>query len=131
METLRLIVGSKAFATIAGGSLLMILGAALGVAIGSDSSSNAATSERTITENGTTRIVAVAAKPDTRTVKHRVTVTRKKTRIVTSAGSTSVKTVTGPTRTRVVTTTRTVTVPTTVTQTVTVTNSTLPNHLAP
>jgi hypothetical protein len=59
METLRLIVGSKAFATIAGGSLLMILGAALGVAIGSDSSSNAATSLRTITKDGTTRVVAV------------------------------------------------------------------------
>ena len=43
METLRLILGSKAFATIAGGSLLMILGAALGVAIGSDSNSSAAT----------------------------------------------------------------------------------------
>ena len=63
METLRLILGSKAFATIAGGSLLMVLGAALGVAIGSDSSSSAATSLSTITKNGTTRIVAVSAKP--------------------------------------------------------------------
>ena len=43
METVRLILGSKAFATIAGGSLLMILGAALGVAIGSDPNSSAAT----------------------------------------------------------------------------------------
>jgi len=48
METVRLILGSKAFATIAGGSLLMVLGAALGVAIGSDSSSNAATSPATV-----------------------------------------------------------------------------------
>ena len=73
METLRLILGSKAFATIAGGSLLMILGAALGVAIGSDSSSTAATSLATITRNGTTKIVAVSAKPTT--VKHKVKVT--------------------------------------------------------
>ena len=121
METLRLIVGSKTFATIAGGSLLMILGAALGVAIGSDSSSNAATSLETITKNGTTRIVAVSAKPQTRTVKHRVTVTKKKT--VSGPGSTSLRTVTGPGQTQTVTRTRTVTVPTTVTTTVTVTTS--------
>ena len=121
METLRLIVGSKAFATIAGGSLLMILGAALGVAIGSDSSSNAATSLETITKNGTTRIVAVSAKPQTKIVKHRVTVTKKKT--VSGPGSTSLRTVTGPGQTQTVTRTRTVTVPTTVTTTVTVTTS--------
>src|SRR4029079_9043976 len=91
METVWLILGSKAFATIAGGSLLMVLGAALGVAIGSDSSSSAATSRLTITKNGTTRIVAVSAKPETKTVKH--TVTRRKT--VHKPGSTSVQTVTG------------------------------------
>ena len=113
METLRLILGSKAFATIAGGSLLMVLGAALGVAIGSDSSSAAATSLATITKNGTTRIVAVSAKPTT--VKHRVTVTKKKT--VKEPGGTSVHTVTGPTHT--VTDVRTQTVTNTVTSTVT------------
>jgi len=121
METVRLILGSKAFATIAGGSLLMVLGAALGVAIGSDSSSNASTSRLTITKNGTTRIVAVSAKPETKTVKH--TVTRRKT--VHKPGSTSVQTVTGPgqtvTHTVTQTHTVTVTVPTTVTQTITVT----------
>jgi hypothetical protein len=129
METLRLILGSKAFATIAGGSLLMVLGAALGVAIGSDSSSNAATSLQTVTKNGTTRIVAVSAKPETKTVKH--TVTKRKT--VNKPGSTSVqtvtgptKTVTGPTKTVVVTQTHTVTVPTTVTSTITVTTSVRP-----
>ena len=79
METLRLILGSKAFATIAGGSLLMILGAALGVAVGSDSSSSAATSLSTITKNGTTKIVAVSAQAKTTTVRKRVTVTKKKT----------------------------------------------------
>jgi ABC-type glycerol-3-phosphate transport system substrate-binding protein len=119
METLRLILGSKAFATIAGGSLLMVLGAALGVAIGSDSSSNAATSRLTITKNGTTRIVAVSAKPETKTVKH--TVIKRKT--VHKPGSTSVQTVTGPSQTvtHTVTQTHTVKVPTTVTQTITVT----------
>ena len=97
METLRLILGSKAFATIAGGSLLMILGAALGVAIGSDSNSSAATSLATITRNGTTKIVAVSAKPTT--VKHKVKVTVTKKRTVTGPGGTSVRTVTGPTQT--------------------------------
>jgi hypothetical protein len=133
METLRLIVGSKAFATIAGGSLLMVLGAALGVAIGSDSSSNAAL--ETITRNGTTRIVAVSAKPETTTVKHRVTVTRHKTKTVTEPGTTSVKTVKtvkGPAQTVTVTRTSTVTVPTTVTQTVTTSpTSLLPGPLGP
>ena len=110
METVRLILGSKAFATIAGGSLLMILGAALGVAIGSDPSSSAATTLSTITKNGTTRIVAVSAKPKTVDHKVKVTVTKKKT--VKEPGGTSVHTVTGPThtvtdvRTRTVTTTR-------------------------
>jgi hypothetical protein len=124
METLRLILGSKAFATIAGGSLLMVLGAALGVAIGSDSSSSAATSLATITRNGTTRIVAVSAKPKTVDRKVKVTVTRKKT--VNEQGSTSVRTITGPTqtvtdtRTRTVTQTVTQTVPTTITVTVSV-----------
>ena len=120
METLRLILGSKAFATIAGGSLLMILGAALGVAIGSDPSSSAATLQ-TVTRNGTTRIVAVSAKPETKTVRPRVTVTKRKT--VNKPGSTSVRTVTGPTHTVTVKRTQTVTttVPTTVTQTVTTT----------
>jgi hypothetical protein len=123
METVRLILGSKAFATIAGGSLLMVLGAALGVAIGSDSSSNAATSHLTVTKNGTTRIVAVSAKPETKTVKH--TVTKRKT--VHKPGSTSIQTqtqtqtVTGPSQTVIHTVTQTKTVPTTVTQTVTVT----------
>jgi uncharacterized protein (DUF58 family) len=120
METLRLILGSKAFATIAGGSLVMVLGAALGVAIGSDSSSNAAASRLTVTKNGTTRIVAVSAKPETKTVKH--TVTKRKT--VHKPGSTSIQTVTGPTVTgpsQTVIHTVTKTVPTTVTQTVTVT----------
>ena len=122
METLRLILGSKAFATIAGGALLMVLGAALGIAIGSDPSSSAATTLSTVTKNGTTRIVAVSAKPETKTVKHRVTVkkTKTKTKTVTGPGSTSVKTVTGPAQTVTTTKTRTVTVPTTVTQTVTV-----------
>ena len=122
METLRLILGSKAFATIAGGALLMVLGAALGIAIGSDPSSSAATTLSTVTKNGTTRIVAVSAKPETKTVKHRVTVkkTKTKTQTVTGPGSTSVKTVTGPAQTVTTTKTRTVTVPTTVTQTVTV-----------
>ena len=121
METLRLILGSKAFATIAGGSLLMILGAALGVAIGSDSSSAAATSLSTITKNGTTRIVAVSAKPTTVDHKVKVTVTKRKT--LTEPGGTSVRTVTGPTHTVTDVRTRTVTntVPTTVTQTITVT----------
>ena len=118
METLRLILGSKAFATIAGGSLLMVLGAALGVAIGSDSSSSAATLS-TITKNGTTRIVAVSAKPTTVDRKVKVTVTKKKT--VTEPGGTSVHTVTGPTRTVTQTRTVTSTVPTTVTQTITIT----------
>ena len=129
METLRLILGSKAFATIAGGSLLMVLGAALGVAIGSDSSSHAATSLETVTKNGTTRIVAVSAKPDTKTVKD--TVTKRKT--VNKPGSTSVQTVTGPaqtvtgpTKTVVSTQIHTVTVPTTVTSTITVTTSVRP-----
>ncbi|MGH3073502.1 MAG: hypothetical protein ACRDQC_01165 [Gaiellales bacterium] len=119
METLRLILGSKAFATIAGGSLLMILGAALGVAIGSDSNSSAATSLATITRNGTTKIVAVSAKPTT--VKHRITITKKKT--VTGPSGTSVRTITGPTQT--VTNVRTVTktVPTTVTTTVVITTT--------
>lgn len=124
METLRLILGSKAFATIAGGLLLMVLGAALGIAIGSDPSSSAATTLSTVTRNGTTRIVAVSAKPETKTVKHKVTV--KKTKTVTGPGSSSVKTVTGPAQTVTTTKIRTVTVPTTVTQTVTV--STLPPH---
>ena len=121
METVRLILGSKAFATIAGGSLLMVLGAALGVAIGSDPSSNAATSLETVTKNGTTRIVAVSAKPDTKTVKH--TVTKRKTVTKPAATSTSVQTVTGPSQTvtHTVTQTHTVKVPTTVTQTITVT----------
>ena len=129
METVRLILGSKAFATIAGGLLLMILGAALGVAIGSDSSSSAATLS-TITKNGTTRIVAVSAKPKTVDHKVKVTVTKKKT--VREPGATSVRNVTGPTRTvtdirtRTVTTTVATTVATTVTQTVTV--STIPGH---
>jgi hypothetical protein len=122
METLRLILGSKAFATIAGGSLLLILGAALGVAVGSDSSSAAATSLSTITENGTTRIVAVSAKPTT--VDHKVKVTVVKRKTVTAPGGTSFHTVTGPTRTvtHTVPTTRTVvtTVPTTITVTTTV-----------
>ena len=123
METLRLILGSKAFATIAGGSLLMILGAALGIAIGSDPSSSAATSLSTVTRNGTTRIVAVSAKPETKTVKHRVTVTKRKTVNRPGPGSTSVRTVTGPTHTVTVKRTQTVTttVATTVTQTVTTT----------
>lgn len=119
METLRLILGSKAFATIAGGSLLLILGAALGIAVGSDSTSAAATSLSTITKNGTTRIVAVSAKPTT--VDHKVKVTVVKPKTVTAPGGTSVHTVTGPTHTvtHTVTTTRTVvtTVPTTVTVT--------------
>ena len=118
METLRLILGSKAFATIAGGSLLMVLGAALGVAIGSDPSSSAATLS-TVTKNGTTRIVAVSAKPTTVDRKVKVTVTKKKT--VTEPGGTSVHTVTGPTRTVTQTRTVTSTVPTTVTQTITIT----------
>jgi hypothetical protein len=118
METLRLILGSKAFATIAGGSLLMVLGAALGVAIGSDSSSSAATLS-TITKNGTTRIVAVSAKPTTVDHKVKVTVTKRKT--VTEPGGTSVHTVTGPTQTVTKTRTVTLTVPTTVTQTITIT----------
>ena len=113
METLRLILGSKAFATIAGGSLLMILGAALGVAIGSDSNSSAATSLATITRNGTTKIVAVSAKPTT--VKHKVKVTVTKKRTVTGPGGTSVRTVTGPTQTVTHVRTVTTTVPTTVT----------------
>jgi hypothetical protein len=104
METLRLILGSKAFATIAGGSLLLILGAALGVAVGSDSTSGAATSLSTITRNGTTRIVAVSAKPTT--VDHKVKVTRHKT--VTEPGTTAVHNITGPTQTETVTRTRTV-----------------------
>ena len=119
METLRLILGSKAFATIAGGSLLMVLGAALGVAIGSDSSSSAATSLLTITKNGTTRIVPVSAKPKTVSRRVKVTVTKKKT--VTEPGGTSIHTVTGPTHTVTKTKTVTTTVPTTVTQTVTTT----------
>jgi hypothetical protein len=126
MDTLRLILGSKAFATIAGGSLLMILGAALGIAIGSDPSSSAATTLSTVTKNGTTRIVAVSAKPETKTVKHKVTVKKTKTKTVTGPGSTSVRTVTGPAQTLTVTKTRTVTVPTTITQTVT--TSTVPPH---
>jgi hypothetical protein len=132
METLRLILGSKSFATIAGGSLLMVLGAALGIAIGSDPSSNAATSLRTVTENGTTRIVAVAAKPHTKTVKHRFTVTRKKTSTVTGPGSTALRTVTEPgqTVTHTVTQTKTVTVPTTVTITTSSTGTTTPVHPA-
>jgi hypothetical protein len=126
METLRLILGSKAFATIVGGSLLMVLGAAIGVAIGSDSSSNAATSLQTVTKNGTTRIVAVSAKP--KTVKHKVkvTVTRKKT--VTEPGGTSVHTITGPTHTVTDVRTRTVTTTVTSTTTQTVTVSTLPGR---
>jgi hypothetical protein len=119
METLRLILGSKAFATIAGGSLLMVLGAALGVAIGSDSSSSAATSLLTITKNGTTRIVPVSAKPTIIKRRVKVTVTKKKT--VTEPGGTSIHTVTGPTHTVTKTKTVTTTVPTTVTQTVTTT----------
>lgn len=125
METLRLIVGSKAFATIAGGSLLMVLGAALGVAIGSDSSSNAATTTlKTVTKNGTTRIVAVSAKPKTVDRKVKVTITKKRT--VKGPGSTSVQTVTGPTQTKTVTKTHTVTttVPTTIT--ITTTGTTTP-----
>ena len=118
METLRLILGSKAFATIAGGSLLVVLGAALGVAIGSDPNSSAATLS-TITKNGTTRIVAVSAKPTTVNRKVKVTVTKKKT--VTEPGGTSVHTVTGPTHTVTHTRTVTQTVPTTVTQTITIT----------
>ena len=133
MDTLRLILGSKAFATIAGGSLLMVLGAALGVAIGSDSSSNAATSLKTVTGNGTTRIVAVSAKPKTVDRKVKVTITKKRT--VKGPGSTSVQTVTGPTHTetRTVTRTQTVTttVPTTVTTTTTVTTSLLPGPSGP
>jgi hypothetical protein len=113
METLRLILGSKAFATIAGGSLLMVLGAALGVAIGSDSSSHAATSLQTLTKNGTTRIIAVSAKP--KTVVHKVTVKKKKT--VKGPGTTSFETVTAPAHTVV----RTHTVTDTVTSTITVT----------
>ena len=124
METLRLILGSKAFATIAGGSLLMILGAALGVAIGSDSNSSAATSLATITRNGTTKIVAVSAKPTT--VKHKVKVTVTKKRTVTGPGGTSVRTVTGPTQTVTHVRTVTTTVPTTVTQTTTVVITTTP-----
>jgi hypothetical protein len=121
METLRLILGSKAFATIAGGSLLMVLGAALGVAIGSDSSSSAATSLLTITKNGTTRIVPVSAKP--KIIRHRVQVTVTKKKTVTEPGGTSIHNVTGPTHTVTKTKTKTVTttVPTTVTQTVTTT----------
>ena len=121
METVRLILGSKAFATIAGGSLLMILGAALGVAIGSDPSSSAATLS-TITKNGTTRIVAVSAKPTTVDRKVKVTVVKKKT--VREPGGTSVHTVTGPTHTVTDVRTRTVTttVTSTTTQTVTVTS---------
>ena len=119
METLRLILGSKAFATIAGGSLLMVLGAALGVAIGSDSSSSAATSLLTITKNGTTRIVPVSAKP--KVIRHRVKVTVTKKKTVTEPGGTSIHTVTGPTHTVTKTKTVTTTVPTTVTQTVTTT----------
>jgi len=119
METLRLILGSKAFATIAGGSLLMVLGAALGVAVGSDSSSNAATSLQTVTKNGTTRIVAVSAKPQTKIEKH--TVTKRKTVTKPASTSTSVQTVTGPSQTVTHIVTRTQKVPTTVTQTVTVT----------
>jgi len=134
MDTLRLILGSKAFATIAGGSLLMVLGAALGVAIGSDSSSTAATTSlKTVTKDGTTRIVAVSAKP--KTVDHKVKVTITKKRTVKSPGSTSVQTVTGPTHTetRTVTKTQTVTttVPTTVTTTTTVTTSLLPGPSGP
>jgi hypothetical protein len=113
METLRLILGSKAFATIAGGSLLMVLGAALGVAIGSDSSSNAATSLQTVTRNGTTRIVAVSAKP--KTVVHKVTV--KKRKVVKGPGSTSFETVTAEPHTVI----RTHTVTETVTSTITTT----------
>ena len=127
METLRLILGSKAFATIAGGSLLMILGAALGIAIGSDSSSSAATSLATITKNGTTRIVAVSAKPKTVDRKVKVTVTKRKT--VTEPGGTSVRNVTGPTRTVTQTRTVTNTVTSTVTSTTTITTSTAGPHL--
>jgi hypothetical protein len=128
METLRLILGSKAFATIAGGSLLMVLGAALGVAIGSDPNSSAATELSTITKNGTTRIVAVSAKPKTKIVKHKVTVTKKKTVKGPGSTATSFQTVTGPTHT--VTDVRTHTVTTTVTSTTTqtVTVSTLPGR---
>ncbi len=115
METVRLILGSKAFATIAGGSLLMVLGAALGVAIGSDPNSSAATELSTITKNGTTRIVAVSAKP--KTVKHKVIVTKKKTVKGPGSTATSFQTVTGPPRT--VTVVRTHTVTTTATTTIT------------
>jgi hypothetical protein len=126
METVRLILGSKAFATIAGGSLLMVLGAALGVAIGSDSRSNAATSLQTVTKNGTTRIVAVSEKPKTVNHKVKVTVTKKKT--VTEPGGTSVHTITGPTHTVTDVRTRTVTTTVTSTTTQTVTVSTLPGR---
>jgi hypothetical protein len=122
METVRLILGSKAFATIAGGSLLMVLGAALGVAIGSNPDSSAATELSTITKNGTTRIVAVSAKPKTKIVKHKVTVTKKNT--VKGPGATSFQTVTSPPRTITVVRTRTVT--TTATSTVTSVTTTAP-----
>ena len=126
METVRLILGSKAFATIAGGSLLMILGAALGVAIGSDPSSSAATTLSTITKNGTTRIVAVSAKPKTIDHKVKVTVIKKKT--VREPGGTSVHTITGPTHTVTDVRTRTVTSTVTSTTTQTVTVTSLPGH---
>jgi hypothetical protein len=128
METVRLILGSKAFATIAGGSLLMVLGAALGVAIGSNPDSSAATELSTITKNGTTRIVAVSAKPKTKIVKHKVKVTVTKKKTVTEPGGTSVHTITGPTHTVTDVRTRTVTTTVTSTTTQTVTVSTLPGR---
>lgn len=114
METVRLLVGAKAFQVAAGGLLALALGAALGVGLGSDHP--AAANVETITSTG----ISTLAAPPASTVHSTITTTRRGHTVLVPVSSVlpgATRTVSTPPHTVTHTATATVTQTSTVTQT--------------